>query len=118
MTPQHATLAVQTACGPAAHGPDPGPSATPPARPPAARRLKLREGWWSSKPAAAPVTVVTGLNPRRLNQLESQCRRWHGPISAAVYVVLRASKAGEPPPESELKELEDAAAAVAAFHKK
>jgi hypothetical protein len=32
--------------------------------------------------------VVTGLNTDRLHQLESQCRSYRGPLSAAVYVVL------------------------------
>lgn len=85
---------------------------------PSAARLKLHQGWWSAKPAAAPVTVVTGLNPNRLKQLESQCRRWHGPISAAVYVVLRAQKEGEPVPPEERRKLDDAMADVGSFHNK
>ncbi|KAI8471024.1 MAG: glycosyl-transferase for dystroglycan-domain-containing protein [Monoraphidium minutum] len=81
-------------------------------------RLKLRKGWWSAKPAAAPVTVVCGLNPDRLNQLESQCRRWHGPISASVYAVVRAAKAGELLAAEQAQRLEEAEANVAAFHAK
>jgi glycosyltransferase-like protein LARGE len=54
-------------------------------------RLRLRRAWWSSHPlpaASAPLTIATGLNPGRLDQLESQCQSWAGPISAAVYLVL------------------------------
>jgi glycosyltransferase-like protein LARGE len=54
-------------------------------------RLRLRRAWWSSRPlpaAQAPLTIATGLNPGRLDQLESQCQSWGGPLSAAVYLVL------------------------------
>jgi hypothetical protein len=44
--------------------------------------------FWSSKKPAVELTVVTGLNTKRLHQLESQCRSYRGPLSAAVYVVL------------------------------
>ena len=59
---------------------------------------------YASLPAAqAPLTIATGLNPGRLDQLESQCQSWGGPLSAAVYLVLPqyegfegAAAAGEP----------------------
>lgn len=54
-------------------------------------RLRLRRAWWSARPlpaAQAPLTIATGLNPGRLDQLESQCQSWGGPLSAAVYLVL------------------------------
>lgn len=54
-------------------------------------RLRLRRAWWSRRPlpaAQAPLTIATGLNPGRLDQLESQCQSWGGPLSAAVYLVL------------------------------
>jgi hypothetical protein len=50
--------------------------------------MVLKKVFWSSKQASVPLTVVTGLNQNRLHQLESQCRSYHGPLSAAVYVVL------------------------------
>jgi hypothetical protein len=64
------------------------------------------------------VTVVSGLNPARLNQLESQCRRWRGPISASVYVALRVDKKGEAAPEKEQEKLRDAAEKVEKLHAK
>lgn len=50
--------------------------------------MKLHHAWWSRKDPVVKVTIVTGLNPSRVNQLESQCNSYKGPISAAVYVVL------------------------------
>ena len=80
------------------------------------KRLKLHAAWWSAKPPAVPVTVVTGLNPSRLDQLESQCKSWHGPISAAVYQVLQNKDSKEALTADNLRELRDAEALVAAFH--
>jgi glycosyltransferase-like protein LARGE len=71
-------------------------------------RLRLRRAWWSRRPlpaAQAPLTIATGLNPGRLDQLESQCQSWGGPLSAAVYLVL---------PQYEGAAAEGAAAAAAA----
>ena len=79
-------------------------------------RLKMHKGWWSVKEPAAQITVVTGLNPSRLNQLEAQCKRWRGPLSAAVYQVTLNVNKDEPLPEEEQKKLTDAAAAIDEFH--
>lgn len=106
-----ATVHAQTMAGLPSGKRSPNPASTSPHH-----RLKLYQGWWSGKEAAAQVTVVTGLNPTRLNQLESQCRRWRGPISAAVYVVVRNPNKGAPLPEDQRKKLEEAAAQVDEFH--
>ena len=42
----------------------------------------------SSQPPAVPATLVTQLTLDRIEQLEAQCRSWHGPISAVVYLAL------------------------------
>ena len=76
------------------------------------------KAWWSAKEPAAQITVVTGLNPSRLNQLESQCRSWRGPISAAVYVVVLHPDNDQPLPDAQQKRLDDAAAQVEAFHER
>jgi hypothetical protein len=86
------------------------PRTTPPAR------LKLHKGWWSAKEPAAQVTVVTGLNPSRLNQLEAQCKRWRGPLSAAVYQVTLNANKDQPLPADQKQKLDDAAAEIDDFH--
>lgn len=64
-----------------------------------------------------PLTVVTGLTASRLDQLEAQCASWRGPLSAAVYVVVKSDGAGGISEEG-VAALEKAEADVAAFHKK
>ncbi|GFR50315.1 hypothetical protein Agub_g12509 [Astrephomene gubernaculifera] len=44
--------------------------------------------WWSSRPAAIPVTLVTQLSAERLDQLRAQCATWSGPLAAALYLPL------------------------------
>ena len=44
--------------------------------------------WWSDRPPAVPMTITTQLSFDRLEQLEAQCRSWHGPISAVAYLPL------------------------------
>lgn len=61
---------------------------------------------------------MTGLNPSRLDQLESQCRSWRGPISAAVYQVLQNKDSKEGLTADNKKQLAEAEAQVAAFHKR
>jgi len=68
-------------------------------------RLRLRKAWWSKAAAerkpgdgAPPLTIATGLNPGRLDQLQSQCQSWGGPLSAAVYLVLPQYEGYVPPP--------------------
>jgi hypothetical protein len=78
--------------------------------------MKLERLFWSKKPPAVGVTIVTGLNPSRLNQLESQCRSFHGPISAAVYVnIHNPDKLPELGP-AQRKQLTDAADEIQRFH--
>lgn len=50
--------------------------------------LPVAGAWWSRRPPAVPVTIVTQLSFDRLEQLEAQCRSWHGPISAVAYMAL------------------------------
>jgi hypothetical protein len=79
--------------------------------------LRLRKAWWSEKPARVPLTVTTGLTSSRLEQLAHQCASWRGPLSAAVYLVVKGDGKGGVGPEGE-KALADAADAVATFHAK
>lgn len=62
-----------------------------------------------------PLTVVTGLTSSRLEQLQHQCASWKGPLSAAVYIVVKGDGKGGMSEEGE-KALAAAAANVAAFH--
>lgn len=52
------------------------------------RRGKVEHILWSAKKPGSDITIVTTLTPSRLEQLESQCRTYKGPISAAAYVEL------------------------------
>lgn len=81
-------------------------------------RMKLYKAWWSAKQPAVQVTIVTGLNPSRVNQLESQCRSYKGPISAAVYVVLHSADKAAELSDAHKQELDEAKAQLDAFHKK
>ena len=56
--------------------------------------LPVAGAWWSDRPPAVPMTIVTQLSFDRLDQLEAQCRSWHGPISAVAYLPLD-SKGGD-----------------------
>ena len=78
--------------------------------------MKLEKALWSAKEPAVQVTIVTGLNPSRLNQLESQCRSYRGPISAAVYVVLHNPDKLPELTQEHKKTLKEAADAVEMFH--
>lgn len=57
--------------------------------------LRLTGAWWSRKPAAAPLTIVTQLSLDRVEQLFAQCKSWPGPISAVMYVAIQRKKEGE-----------------------
>ena len=81
------------------------------------RRLFLRQAWWSERPARVPLTVVTGLTSSRLEQLQHQCASWKGPLSAAVYIVVKGDGKGGVAADGE-KALAAAAADVASFHAK
>ncbi|GBF89222.1 hypothetical protein Rsub_02099 [Raphidocelis subcapitata] len=80
-------------------------------------RLLLRKAWWSEKAPRLQLTVVTGLTSSRLDQLEAQCASWKGPLSAAVYIVVRGDGAGGMGEEAR-GQLEKAEADAAEFHKK
>lgn len=99
--------------------PFPRPCRQPPSPPgpPPRRRLLLRKALWSEKAARLQLTVVTGLTSSRLDQLEAQCASWKGPLSAAVYLVLRGDGAGGMGEEAR-QMLEQAEANVTEFHKK
>lgn len=81
-------------------------------------RMKLHHAWWSRKDAAVKVTIVTGLNPSRVNQLESQCNSYKGPISAAVYVVLHNPDANAPLTTEHKQQLAEAKDILDKFHKR
>lgn len=55
--------------------------------------VSVAQAWWSHRPPAVPLTIITHLTLDRLDQLRSQCRSWKGPISAAVYVTIDCSQA-------------------------
>ena len=57
--------------------------------------LPVAGAWWSRSQPAVPVTIVTQLSFDRLEQLEAQCRSWHGPISAVAYMALDYSSSSE-----------------------
>lgn len=80
--------------------------------------MKLHRAWWSSKTPAVKVTIVTGLNPSRVNQLESQCTSYKGPISAAVYVVLHSPDKAPELTEEHKQTLKAAEDEMDAFHKR
>lgn len=80
--------------------------------------MKLHHAWWSSKEAAVKVTIVTGLNPSRVNQLESQCNSYKGPISAAVYVVLHNPDTNAALTAEHKQELAEAQDVLDKFHKR
>lgn len=81
-------------------------------------RMKLHHAWWSRKDAAVKVTIVTGLNPSRVNQLESQCNSYKGPISAAVYVVLHNPDANAQLTAEHKQQLAEAKDILDKFHKR
>lgn len=81
-------------------------------------RLKLHKAWWSSKSPAVKVTIVTGLNPSRVNQLETQCISYKGPISAAVYVVLPNPDKSPQLTEEHQNTLREAEQQLEVFHKR
>lgn len=85
---------------------------------PHTRRMKLHHAWWSRKEAAVKVTIVTGLNPSRVNQLESQCNSYKGPISAAVYVVLHNPDANAALTAEHKQQLAEAQDVLDKFHKR
>jgi hypothetical protein len=78
--------------------------------------MKVERLFWSKKPPAVGVTIVTGLNPSRLNQLESQCRSFHGPISAAVYVNIHNPDKRPELLAAHKKQLNEAADEIQRFH--
>lgn len=78
-------------------------------------RMKLHKAWWSQKAPAVKVTIVTGLNPSRVNQLQSQCTSYKGPISAAVYEVLH-NPGGGPLTVAHTQQLEEAQGLLETFH--
>jgi hypothetical protein len=80
--------------------------------------MKLHKAWWSSKSPAVKVTIVTGLNPSRVNQLESQCTSYKGPISAAVYVVLPNPDKAPQLTEEHKRTLQEAEQQIEEFHKR
>jgi glycosyltransferase-like protein LARGE len=80
--------------------------------------MKLHKAWWSAKQPAVKVTIVTGLNPSRVNQLESQCKSYKGPISASVYVVLHNPTKAPALTDDHKKQLEEAADLLESFHKR
>ncbi|GLI63512.1 hypothetical protein VaNZ11_006497 [Volvox africanus] len=51
-------------------------------------RLYMVDAWWSSRRNSIPLTIFTMMSLDRLSMLESQCRGYIGPISAAVYIPL------------------------------
>jgi len=65
---------------------------------------------------AVKVTIVTGLNPSRVNQLESQCKSYKGPISASVYVVLHNPNKEPALTDEHKQQLEEAAKVLDFFH--
>ena len=82
------------------------------------RRLLLHRVWHSRAPPAVQVTVVTGLNPSRLDQLEMQCRSFSGPISAAVYLVMHNPGGNGTLSAANAAALDKAAASMDAFHQR
>eukprot|EP00775_Hariotina_reticulata_P011145 gene11145-11298_t len=80
--------------------------------------MKLHKAWWSAKQPAVKVTIVTGLNPSRVNQLESQCKSYKGPISASVYVVLHNPNKVADLTDEHKKQLEEAATLLESFHQR
>lgn len=82
------------------------------------RRMKLHHAWWSQKDPVVKVTIVTGLNPSRVNQLETQCNSYKGPISAAVYVVLHNPDTTAGLTAEHKKQLKDAKQLLGDFHKR
>lgn len=81
-------------------------------------RMKLHHAWWSQKEPVVKVTIVTGLNPSRVNQLESQCTSYKGPISAAVYVVLHNPDSSAALTAEHKQQLEAAKQQIDKFHKR
>lgn len=80
--------------------------------------MKLHKAWWSGKQPAVKVTIVTGLNPSRVNQLESQCTSYKGPISAAVYVVLHNPDKSPQLSEQHQSVLQEAEKQLDEFHRR
>jgi len=80
--------------------------------------MKLHHAWWSQKEPVVKVTIVTGLNPSRVNQLESQCTSYKGPISAAVYVVLHNPDSSAALTAEHKQQLEAAKQQIDKFHKR
>jgi hypothetical protein len=80
--------------------------------------MKLHHAWWSRKDPVVKVTIVTGLNPSRVNQLETQCNSYKGPISAAVYVVLHNPVPNAPLTAEHKQQLQEAKKQLDQFHKR
>jgi hypothetical protein len=81
-------------------------------------RSKVESVLWSAKKPASGITIVTTLTPSRLEQLESQCRTYKGPISAAAYVELWDTSK-EPKLSTDQQEyLAAVKASLKAFHEK
>lgn len=74
--------------------------------------------WHSRAPPAVQVTVVTGLNPSRLDQLEMQCRSFGGPVSAAVYLVMHHPGGNGTLSAANKATLDRVAANMDAFHRR
>ena len=55
--------------------------------------IPVAGAWWSAKPPAVALTLVTQLSANRAAQLLHQCSSWPGPISAAMYIAIPAPHA-------------------------
>lgn len=66
-----------------------------------------------------PLTVVTALTASRLDQLQHQCASWKGPLSAAVYAVIKVDGSGaDGIGEVGEQQLKEASVELAELHKR